>query len=239
MKGRQIIIISLVCAVVGLMAAIQFQSVNEPTQRDTRDLFEVRTQIQVEQKKQQQLYQQIAESEKIIEQYQEKTQEEQIATLKNSIEELKRKAGLTEITGSGVLITIKPIFFDGEAGQLYPTITPELLHRLVNELNSYGATDIAIENERIINTTPIRYVNGETYVNNHALRKVPVQIKVLSQNPSRLLDYIQVSKSKDYFAIENLDLIANIKQKLVLPKYEGMINVEMLEVNEIEMSGEQ
>lgn len=220
------------------MAAIQFQSVKEPTERDTRDLWEVRAQLQVEQKKQQQLYEQIAQAEEIIEQYQEKTQEEQVNTLKESIKVLNKKAGLTEVTGSGVLIKISPLFNDSEMGQEYPTLTPELLHRLINELNKYGATDIAIENERIINTSPIRYVNGETYVNNHAVPPVPIEIKVLSANPSRLLDYVQVSKSKDYFAIENLDLNASLKPKLVLPKYEGMINVDMLQVNEVEKTGE-
>ncbi|MBM7571738.1 DUF881 domain-containing protein [Aquibacillus albus] len=238
-KTQDKIIISLVCTCVGFMAAVQFQSMREPTKRDTRDLWEIRSQLQVEQKKQQQLYEQIADAEQIISQYQQKSEQQQLITLKESIEELEKKAGLTEVTGSGVKITVQPIFEGTEIRQQYPAITPELLHRLINELNSFGATDIAIENERVINTTPIRYVNGETYVNNHALPPVPLDIYVLSPNPKRLLNYIQVSQSKDYFSIEKLNLIAELQEEITLPEYNGLVRLDMLNVNEAVETGDE
>lgn len=219
------------------MIAIQFQSTQEPTKRDTRDLWEIRTKLQTEQKKQQQLYQQILETEQTIEQYNAKSEEEQLSTLKDSIEALRRKAGLTNLTGSGLVITIHPIFEEMESVQTYPSVNPDLLNGLINELNTYGASNIAIEGERIISITPIRYVNGETYVNNRALPSLPIVIKVLTQNPSRLLDHIQVSKSRDYFVIENLDLQAEIKDSITLPKYEGSINLDPLDVKEPEETG--
>ncbi|MDL4841261.1 DUF881 domain-containing protein [Aquibacillus rhizosphaerae] len=239
MQLRNKIIISLVCAFTGLMIAIQFQSTQEPTERDTRDLWEIRSQLQVEQKKQQQLYQQIAEMESIKDQYEAMSEQEQIDTLVDSIEELEQKAGLTDISGKGILIHINPIYVEMDTEQEYPEISPELLNRLINELNNYGATEIAIENERVINITPIRYVNGKTYVNNRALPSLPLQIKVLAANPERLLDHIEVSQSRDYFAIENLDLTAEVSDELLLPKYEGNINLDNLEVNESQETGEE
>ncbi|MRH42169.1 DUF881 domain-containing protein [Aquibacillus halophilus] len=238
MKIRSKITISLVCAFAGLMIAIQLQSIQEPNERDTRDLWEIRSQLQLEQKQQQQLYQQISESESVLEQYMELSEQEQLDTLKETIEELEKESGLTEVTGSGVVITVTPLYTGMENIQEYPTVTPDLLNRLLNELNIYGATDISIGNERIINVTPIRFVNGKTYVNNHALPTVPMEVKVLSNNPNRLLDYIQVSQSRDDFAIENLELTPVVVDNITLPKYEGTIQMDEVEVNELEETGE-
>ncbi|WP_226037940.1 DUF881 domain-containing protein [Aquibacillus saliphilus] len=239
MKISNKIIISLVCALAGLMIAVLFQSNQEPDERDTRDLWEIRSELQVEQKAQQQLYQQISETESVLNQYREVSEHQQLDTLKESIVELKEEAGLTELTGSGVRITITPIFQGGNDNiQEYPTISPELLNRLLNELNTYGATDVAIENERIINVTPIRYVNGKTYVNNHALPSIPIEISILSDNPKRLLNHIEVSQSRDDFAIDDLELSAEIKNNITLPSYDEPIILDELDVNEQVETGE-
>ena len=236
---RNKLLISLVCVLAGFMVAVQFKSTQEPVERDTRDLWEIRSQLQKEQKTQQKLYQQIAEAEMVIEQYQDNSEQQLIKTLSDSINELKEKAGLTEKSGKGVKIKISPIAENTGLVQVFPKITPELLHRLLNELFTYGATDVAIENERIISITPIRYVNGKTYVNNRALQSVPITVKVLANDATRLLDFIQVSQSKEDFAIENLDLTAEISNSITLPKYDSVINLDNVEVNETEETGEK
>ncbi|KGP72426.1 DUF881 domain-containing protein [Pontibacillus yanchengensis] len=239
MKLRSKIIFSFIFALVGFMVAIQFQSNQIPEERDTRDLWEVRTDLQEQQKIQQQLYSRISELDEMIQQYEGQSQTEKVATLKQSIIELRKKAGLTEVEGDGIRITVKPIFQELNSSQTYPTISPSLLQRLINELNTYGATDIAIGNERITNISPIRDVNGNTYVNNHPIPPLPVEIKVLTQSPKRLLDYMQVSKSKDEFAIENLELSITAEDEMSLPKFEQMPRLNYLEVDENAETGEQ
>lgn len=231
--------ISLVFLLVGMMMAIQFQTAQEPEKRDTRDLWEIRAELEQEQKTQQELYQQLAEVELTIDQYNKQSDREKIETLKSSLEDLREKAGLTEVTGGGVRITISPIFFESVSGQKYPSVTPELLSRLLNEINNYGATQVAIENERIVNVSPIRLVNGKTYVNNHPLPPLPIEIKVLSENPKKMLDYVQVSQAKDNFAIEELELTAEVVDELTLPNYEAPIDLEGLEVKEPEEKGDE
>ncbi|WP_407268060.1 DUF881 domain-containing protein [Radiobacillus sp. PE A8.2] len=237
MKSK--IIISLLCIFTGLMIAVQFQTAQQPKERDTRDTWEIRQDLQKEQKTQQQLYEQLGNAQNTLDKYAQNTEQEQVALLKKSIDTLEEKAGIVEKTGKGVLIEITPIFYDdAEQVQVYPIVTPELLNRLINELNSFGATDIAIENERIISTTPIRFVNGKTYVNNHALSSIPIEVMVLTKNPTRLLDYIQVSQSRDDFFIESLDLNAQIKSKLTLPAYEGRVTLDGVEIFESEETSE-
>ncbi|GGM20640.1 UPF0749 protein YlxX [Paraliobacillus quinghaiensis] len=230
--------VSIICAFFGLMIAIQFQSVQKPKERDTRDMWEVRAQLQEEQKTQQKLYQQLKELEAVTKQYQENTERQQIETLQKSIDSLKEKAGLTRKTTSGVILTIKPIF-RGSTEQEYPSVTSELLNRLINELNTYGATDIAIENQRVISITSIRNVNGETYVNNLRLPDLPIEIKIMADDPNRLIDHMEVSQSKDDFAIENMLLDTSYQEEITLPAYQGNINLDIVEVNETQETGDE
>ncbi|UFU00947.1 DUF881 domain-containing protein [Radiobacillus kanasensis] len=240
MKWKHKMIISVVCVITGILIAIQFKSVQEPKQRETRDLWEIRTQLQQEQKRQQQLLNQITKAETTIQQYQQQSEAEQIDTLKNSIEELNKQAGLTEVTGSGISILVNPLFEESSPNpQIYPTVTPELLNRLLNELNNYGATDVAIENERIVSVTPIRYVNGTTYVNNHPLPPVPIEIRILSKDPQRLLDYMEVSQARSEFAIENLELSISMEEELTLPAYEGELPLDFVKLLERLETGEE
>ncbi|MDC3412837.1 DUF881 domain-containing protein [Aquibacillus sp. 3ASR75-11] len=238
MKKKHLILVSFICLLTGIMIAVQFQSTQIPKKRDTRDLWEVRTAIQEQQKLQQSLYKQIEQTDQTIEKYDKQTEEEKLQTIKNSIENLTQEAGLTEVTGAGVVLTIEPIFVESDELQQYPSLTPDHLNRLINELNSFGAKEIAIENERITNLSPIRYVNGKTYVNNQPLPSLPIKILVLAENPKKLFDYLQVSNSKDNFAIDALDITATLEDDITLPKYDGTINVKWIKVKEIEEAGE-
>lgn len=214
------------------MLAIQFQSTSSSKQRETRDMWEIRAQLQEEQEQQQSLYNQINELEATLQKYEEQSEQEQVSSLKESIEALEAEVGLTEITGKGIKISIDPIFVDSSTGQEYPMVSPELLSRLINELNTYGTQDMAIENERIVNTTPIRYVNGETYVNNHNLPDLPINVYVITDTPERLLNYMKVSQSQEDFAIENMSLSVTYEEKITLPPYQGRFDFDSVEVKE-------
>lgn len=232
MPVKSKIIISIICIFIGFTIALQFNTASEANQRETKDMWEVRAQIQDEQKQQQQLYQQISDLEQTLQEYQQKSEQEQISSLKKSIKQLKIQAGLAERTSKGIELTIEPVFVDSPTGSEYPMISPELLNQLVNELNTYGAKDIAIEKERIVSTSPIRYVNGETYVNNHALPDLPITISILTDSPQRLIDYMEVSDFRDNIAIENMSLTMSKKAEMTLPAYQGNIDFDSVKVNE-------
>lgn len=231
MKIQSKWMVSIVCLFAGFMVAIQFQSSNRPSEvRDTRDEWEVREALVKQQERQQELLQKISDADETIEKYDEQSSKQKLETLKRSIEKLEAKVGLTEKKGRGVLIEISPIFLENvEGGQFYPQMSPQLLSRLLNELNTFGADEIAIGNERITSISPVRDVNGSTYVNNRPFPPLPVKIKVLSDQPKKLRDYINASQSKEIFSIENLDLQPEIKQELVLPKYDDPLHLEILE----------
>ena len=46
-------------------------------------------------------------------------------------------------------------------------ISPDLLKRLINELNDMMPQNISIDEQRVINTTVIRDINGETKIDGY------------------------------------------------------------------------
>lgn len=237
LKKRKILL-AFVSLLAGFMVAVLFQSNQKPEVRDTRDLWEIRTELKTEQVRQSNLYRQIRELENMIFQYESEPNTEKVETLKESVEILKEKAGLTEKKGKGVVITLKPIFRDLKLEQTYPTVPSDLMSRLFNELNIYGATDIAVEKERIISVTPVRSVGGHTYINNRPVPPLPIDIYVLAKDAGKLIDYMEVSVINDYFAIENIELTFSEQNEITLPAYDQSIDFSVLNTETKEL-GEQ
>ncbi|UOQ93086.1 DUF881 domain-containing protein [Halobacillus shinanisalinarum] len=240
MSKRTTWIISFIFLVIGFMIAIQFQTTNAgpAKDRETRDEWEIREAIESQQGQQQEFLTKVSKADQTIENYQQQSKQQKIETLKASISSLERKAGLTEQTGAGIMIEVVPIFVESDEVQTYPSISPQLLSRLINDLNEFGADEIAIGSERVTNLSPVRGVNGYTYVNNRPLPPLPVKITALADNPKKLSDYIEVSQSNDYFAIENLDLRIEIRQDITLPKFEDPLHLEVLQEAEMEKTDE-
>ncbi|MEQ6375242.1 DUF881 domain-containing protein [Bacillaceae bacterium S4-13-56] len=229
---KQQVIFSVIFLLIGYMVTLQLKSVGQPEIRDTRDLFEVREEIKREQKNQQYLYKELEKIDETIEQYTEASEEEKINTLQDSVSSLKKQAGLTEITSTGLTITISPILYGiGMEAQTYPTLSSDLLRRLINELNKFGADHIAIETERLTSISPIREVNGRTYVNQRPVPPLPVHIYVVTDYPDRVRDFLEVSESRDIFAIEDMEITVKVEE-VTLPKYEGHIEIVEIELAE-------
>ncbi|OEH91292.1 hypothetical protein BFG57_06030 [Bacillus solimangrovi] len=211
------------------MLAIQFQTNQETVVRDTRDMWELRADLKAEQELQSKISNEILNVDEVLQKYDQNQVWSQEAALKEQKESLKEKIGLTEKTGEGVILTIEPLFSESIYGQSYETPSPQLLTRLINELNMYQAEAIAIADQRIISTTPIRDVNGKTYVNVKPIPPLPLTIKVIAKNAEKLHNHLEVSQAKDDFAIENLSLSSVISSDIVLPAYDGTLRIQYME----------
>lgn len=231
MKNKSKWMVSLICLLIGFMAAIQYQTVTaQPEMRDTRGTWEVREDILKQQEIQQNLLEKIESSAETIHEYEAKSSHGQLEILKRTIYDLKEKAGLTEVEGEGVLLRITPIFQENpNEGQVYPTLSPLLLSQLINELNTYGAEELAIGNERFTNLSPVRNVNGSTYINNRPLPSLPFTISVITEQPEKLKDYMEASQSITRLAFENIGVQVEVKQHLTLPEYSDPVHLELFE----------
>ncbi|WP_412059622.1 DUF881 domain-containing protein [Metabacillus idriensis] len=220
---------SVLTMIFGLMLAIQFQSIKEPAVRDTRDMWQLREALKQEQEIQTNLLLEIRKYEELIDTYENDENQSAEKTLKETLEELKKEAGITKVTGSGITITIEPLFDEEVAQTEVENIAPDLLKRLLNELNSYGAEHIAISDRRVVNTTVIRDINGQTKMDGYSLNSYPLEIKVISQDAEKLFNRLNGSTTMDNFAIDNLRLsISEPKDRIVIPPYDDAIRIKKM-----------
>nr|WP_210363962.1 DUF881 domain-containing protein [Bacillus sp. REN3] len=215
------------------MIAIQFQTVREPEVRDTRDTWQLREDLMKEKEIQSRLLLEIRSNEEKIAKYETERQQSKEEVLKETLSELKAEAGLTDIMGPGITLSIAPAFNLISDGTQVPSVSPELLRRLLNELNMYGAEHVSIDGERVINTTVIRDINGETKINGHTLNRFPIDVNVIAEDANsaeKLYNRMKVSAVAEDFFIDNLEVKVNKpEQKVLVPAYQDSIRIKDME----------
>ena len=70
------------------------------------------------------------------------------------------------------MINILPVSEELLLGETVEPISPYLLHVLINELNRFGASEISIADQRWINNSVIRDINGITKMDGFPLRSL-------------------------------------------------------------------
>jgi uncharacterized protein YlxW (UPF0749 family) len=210
-KHKKNISFIAISTVIGFMIAIQFQTVKEPVERDTRDLWQLREALLQEKELQSELVSEIRSNEEKLLAYESKQKQSKEQALSDTIEELKNEAGLTEVQAPGLTLKIQPILEEIQLGiPVSKDVSPELLKRLLNELNMYDAKYVSVDGQRIINTTVIRDINNETKIDGHAISSLPIEVKVGVDNfeiAEKLYNRIKASKATEEFFTENLKLV--------------------------------
>lgn len=233
MDKRKMMSFTLIMMVIGFMLAIQFQTVKEPVTRDTRGTWQLREDLLKEKELASRLIQEIRSNEEKLHKYETERNQNKEQILRETLEELKREAGLTEMTGPGIKLTIEPVYEELMLGETVSSVSPELLKRLVNELNMYDALHISIDGKRIINTTVIRDINRETKIDGHSLNKMPIEVLVLTENlqtAEKLYNRMKVSKSVEEFFIDNLRIeVSRPEKKITIPAYDDTIRIRYME----------
>ncbi|HWO95078.1 MAG TPA: DUF881 domain-containing protein [Bacillus sp. (in: firmicutes)] len=218
---------TFITIVIGFMIAVMFQTTKQPVVRDTRDMWQLREDLKREQELQAAILKEIRTYEDQLRNYEVEQNNSKKAALQQTLTKLQKEAGLTEITGPGIVLTVEPLFDESLIGQEVKSVSPELLKRLINELNSYEAENVAVADQRIIATSVIRDINGRTKVNDYWLTQLPFKIKVIAKDAEKLYNRMQVSNAPDEFAVENLKLtISQPLSEVTVPAYNDAIRVK-------------
>ncbi|MDR6997992.1 DUF881 domain-containing protein [Neobacillus niacini] len=225
---------TLIMAIIGFMIAIQFQTIKKPVDRDTRDIWEIREALLKEKELQSTLLSEIRSNEEKLAAYESKRKQGKEQVLKGTLNELKIEAGLTKVAGPGITLKIEPALEEIELGApVTKVVSPDLLQRLLNELNMYEAKYVSIDGQRVINTTVIRDINGQTKMDGHTINSLPIEVKVVADSidtAGKLYNRMKVSKSIEEFYIENLRLtVSSPKTKVTVPAYENPIRIRYME----------
>ncbi|MCR6095950.1 DUF881 domain-containing protein [Salipaludibacillus agaradhaerens] len=223
----KMLIFTCVTFVIGFMVAVQHQSFNEPPQRDTRNMADLRQALMSEKERQQELNEEIHRQSNILYQLDENEDVEEV--MEDVFHDLQMKAGLTEVSGSGIVIEVNVFFDESYSGGGIRSVPPYLLRLLINELNIQGAEHIAIGSERIVSTTAIREANGRTLINGNWMTSFPLEIKVITDDPESMHHAIMSSQSREIFSYENLDFSVEAADDLTLPAYDHTYRVRYME----------
>ncbi|MBD8025858.1 DUF881 domain-containing protein [Ureibacillus sp. Re31] len=209
------------------MIAVQYNTVQNPTTRDTRDIWAIRQELSEEKKRHSELLSEIGTYNDLIKEYENNEKEQQANLLENTVEELNEQVGLTSVTGPGVILKISPALELINSGYSVENISPDLLIRLVNEIYHYNGLYVEIDGQRLTHTSAIRDINGETTVNSVPIRNTNVEIKVITdsyEKAEKLYGYLFASTFKDDFYLDNLNLsISKAQSEITIAPYDGKL----------------
>jgi uncharacterized protein YlxW (UPF0749 family) len=176
--------------------------------------------------KNEKLLQQIIELQNDLTKYREQVTESGGAAkiLKEELNRAETIAGLTDVTGSGIIVTIK----DGggqDVGNLvydngYGIVHDTYLLTILNELRAAGAEALSLNDERILATSEIRCA-GPTVSINNTKQAAPFEIKVIG-NPDTLENALRMPGGAiDEAGFYGIDVTIKKSNKLLIKKYTG------------------
>ncbi len=222
--------------VIGFMSATQYNTVNTDDRREYRDTWEIRQQLSREKQMHSELLSEIGLLDDTLAKYSDKATQDPQAVLRETVEDLRSAAGLSQITGPGFELEVSPSPEAMALGSEITEIPPDLLIRLVNEINRFDGIELSIAGERVINTTAIRDINGYTTVNTDPISTPPLTIAITAKSMEearKLHSYLSASAIHEDFYIDDLTIaISDPQEQLTLPAFDEEIRMEYLEAGE-------
>lgn len=224
---------TIITFLIGFMLAIQYKSTNQVNERDTRNLWNLRVDYLKAKEMETKLLQEIRDSEEKIRQYETGRVNSGEVALRDTVEELRNEAGLKEAVGPGIVLTFSKATEFIKPGHNEVYVSPVSLRKLLNELNMYGAKAISIADQRVITSTVIREIQGETKIDGYPIRRFPFDVKIITKDfetANKLFNRMQISTISDDFIIDNIRVsISQPKEQIVIPAYGNSLRVEVME----------
>jgi len=181
-KSKKFIVtITFVCFILGLMFTMQIKTVNTTAETENVRNKELQTQYAELKSSYDSLQVTLAEKEKILQEYRNaETDEETVELLKKELNNALRDAGLKDVRGQGIIMTVEDSILEAgaDANLNNYLVHDEDLLNLVNELKVSGAEAISINDKRIVTTSAIRCAGTTILVNEERIAP-PFVIKAI------------------------------------------------------------
>lgn len=180
------IAIGFMCAILTSTIIIQVNTIEEAKKivGSSMAQSQLRDEVLVWKEDYERIYKELENKEKELESSrQESTKENgRLRELQNELNEANKLLGLTEITGSGIILTLK----DNEAlyaKDLGIDLNEALVHdgdlrQIINELKNAGAEAISVNGQRIVGTTAINCEGAIVTINGVKVNS-PFEIKAI------------------------------------------------------------
>jgi uncharacterized protein YlxW (UPF0749 family) len=149
----------------------------------------------------------------------------QAKMLNNDLQKMKQLAGLTEVVGRGIILTLADSKTGPPSNRMFEKdnyiIHDWTIQRALNEMNASGAEAISINGQRITNRTAIRCVGPTAMINNVPLAS-PFEIKAIG-DPNTLAGGLNIPEGF-MDSLRSYDpAMAKLEKKdrIVVPAYTG------------------
>lgn len=210
------ITICIMCFIIVYIMCIQFKTAGsiEESNIETMRENELREALANWKQEYQDVNKELQSSKNKIKEYQDKiaSNDEAGELLEEEYKNAKMLLGLTDVQGTGVIITLTD---NSEA-----KFTSEKLMDLINELNSAGAEAISINDQRIVSMTDIVDV-GDFIMTNGKRLTSPYTVKAIGDST-----YLQSALSikngyLDKYKIDGYTMSITTENNVIINKYEG------------------
>ncbi len=213
--------IAAVCLVLGIMIAIQFKSTQGegPTMVPAR-VTELTEKVDILTDERNALAEEVLDLREKLKNVRE--YDKAMADMQKDVQNASMAAGLLEIEGAGIIVTINDSLRSlqiGEDPNTYLVHDTDILF-LVNELKASGAEAISVNGERITAMSEIRCA-GTLILVNWIKIAPPFEIKAIG-NPDMLDSGINI-KGGILSTLKNLDMQVSVQKEehITIPAYSG------------------
>ena len=233
LKNAYIPIISLIFFVMFLMITVQIRTIKKSNSEITRlkTENELRSEIDEWKDRYEAVSYKVEELETKVNEYKNSATERDktLTLLNNEITSLEIFAGLKEVQGSGVIVTLDDTRaidqIAADAGKYDPNVF--VIHDsdillVINELKAAGAEAVSVNGQRITSNTEIRCVGPVIQINGIRLT-APFKISAIGA-PSTLANSLKLRGGiVDTITAANIDVNIEMVQQITIPKYEKVI----------------
>jgi uncharacterized protein YlxW (UPF0749 family) len=228
MNKQTTVSLFLVSVFLGGMLTVQFSAVHRPKpDSNVGDNVQLTAELTQEKDRQQFFYDEKDKLEEQIRSYQGKQgdRKEMVKAMADELENVKKLAGMTEVKGNGITITIQDSV-DAVANAPAP-ITKDMLmnmgpdlYQLVNYLNGNAAQAISVNNHRLVSTSSIRSISAtDLQVNTIMIDPSKIVIKAVGN-----IDQMKIGMNQFPAAFRSMGKSFDIQEikdgSLVIPSYD-------------------
>jgi uncharacterized protein YlxW (UPF0749 family) len=220
--------IGVVCLALGLMIAVQLKSVRGVdggivSPQRAQDLAIQITKLRDERDK---LMEERKNNLQRIKEYEDNAASGDVVLqrLRGDLENMRMIAGLEDVQGPGIIITVTdpPSSAEGMDNFSLVTFYYEYLLLIINELNAAGVEAVSINDQRVISTTEIRIVGYHLSIN--GVKFSPPMVFKAIGNPEALEGALKLKNGVvETMTRDGIQVSIKPVDNLVVPKYNNII----------------
>lgn len=226
---------ALVFALAGLMFTAA-ASASKGTDLRAERVTQLRDLVRQEEARVARLEEAVAEQQQVVDDLTEgRTGDPAAVKVRQQIDELRTDAGLTEVTGRGLRVTLDDAPLRESDDPLWQTLTPNdvIVHQadveaVINALWRGGAEAVAVMGQRLVSTSAVQCV-GNTLLLNGRVYSPPYVIEAVGpvkQMRASLWQDPAVADYRDWADAVGLGYTLERVPELVIPSFEGPVSLE-------------